>query len=76
MSGSSTTPTRSRPTDARVVVPRWKASATIRLDADLLQWFGSKRGYQTRIDSIVRGYMRPMPTSDAKRADSNRVGRP
>src|SRR5437764_15418644 len=44
-----------RPTDeafwenARVVMPRRKEAVTIRLDADLLEWFRSERGYQTRI---------------------------
>ena len=44
--------------DARVVMPRRKESVTIRLDADLLQWFLSERGYQTRINAILRTYMK------------------
>jgi uncharacterized protein (DUF4415 family) len=43
--------------DARVVMPRRKATVTMRLDADLLQWFRSERGYQTRINAILRAYM-------------------
>src|SRR6266478_4443509 len=43
--------------DARVVMPRRKATVTIRLDADLLEWFRSERGYQTRINAILRAYM-------------------
>jgi uncharacterized protein (DUF4415 family) len=44
--------------DARVVMPRRKETVTIRLDADLLQWFRSERGYQTRINAILRAYMK------------------
>jgi uncharacterized protein (DUF4415 family) len=43
--------------EARVVVPRRKETVTIRLDADLLEWFRSERGYQTRINAILRAYM-------------------
>jgi len=50
--------------DARVVMPRRGESMTIRLDADLLRRFRGERGYQARINCIVRAYMRPMPTID------------
>ena len=43
--------------DARVVMPRRKESVTMRLDADLLEWFRGERGYQTRINAILRAYM-------------------
>ena len=43
--------------DARVVMPRRKETVTIRLDADLLDWFRSEGGYQTRINAILRAYM-------------------
>ena len=43
--------------DARVVLPRRKATVTMRLDADLLEWFRGERGYQTRINAILRAYM-------------------
>jgi uncharacterized protein (DUF4415 family) len=43
--------------EARVVMPRRKETVTIRLDADLLGWFRSERGYQTRINAILRAYM-------------------
>ena len=43
--------------DARVVMPRRKEVVTIRLDADLLAWFRQQRGYQTRINAILRAYM-------------------
>lgn len=43
--------------DARVVLPRRKEAVTMRLDADLLAWFRQQRGYQTRINAILRAYM-------------------
>jgi uncharacterized protein (DUF4415 family) len=52
-----------RPTDAsfwktaKVVLPQPKQIITIRLDADLLQWLRRQKGYQTRINSVLRTYM-------------------
>ncbi len=43
--------------DARVVMPRPKETITMRLDADVLEWFRKERGYQTRINAILRAYM-------------------
>ncbi len=43
--------------EARVVMPRRKETVTLRLDADLLEWFRRERGYQTRINAILRAYM-------------------
>ncbi len=38
-------------------LPRRKAHTTLRLDADLLDWFRAQgRGYQTRINAVLRGY--------------------
>jgi uncharacterized protein (DUF4415 family) len=53
-----------RPTDeefwknAKVVLPRRKEVVTMRLDADLLEWFRQHAGYQTRINAILRAYMK------------------
>ena len=44
--------------DARVVMARRKETVTMRLDAELLEWFRSERGYQTRINAILRAYMK------------------
>jgi uncharacterized protein (DUF4415 family) len=44
--------------DAKVVLPARKAVVTMRLDADLLEWFRQQRGYQTRINAILRAYMK------------------
>lgn len=52
-----------RPTDAefwkkaRVVMPAAKRTITIRLDADLLEWLRRQKGYQTRINAVLRSYM-------------------
>ena len=44
--------------DAKVVMPTRKEVVTIRLDADLLEWFRHHKGYQTRINAILRAYMK------------------
>ena len=42
---------------ARVVVPPGKKQVTVRLDSDVLAWLkGQGRGYQTRINAILRAY--------------------
>src|SRR5271157_5512553 len=52
-----------RPTDAefwkkaRVVIPAAKQTITIRLDADLLEWLRKQKGYQTRINAVLRTFM-------------------
>ena len=52
-----------RPTDvgfwknAKIVLPAPKQTVTIRLDADLLTWLRSQKGYQTRINAVLRAYM-------------------
>jgi uncharacterized protein (DUF4415 family) len=38
-------------------MPRPNETVTMRLDADLLEWFRKERGYQTRINAILRAYM-------------------
>ena len=43
---------------AKVVLPKRKTVVTMRLDADLLDWFRQQPGYQTRINAILRTYMR------------------
>ena len=44
--------------NAKVVLPRRKEVVTMRLDADLLEWFRQQQGYQTRINAILRAYMK------------------
>ena len=43
---------------AELVMPAPKEIVTMRLDADLLRWFRQHRGYQTRINAILRAYMK------------------
>jgi len=65
-----------RPTDAkfwknaRVVIPQPKQTITIRLDADLLEWLRGRKGYQTRINAVLRSYMDANLTTDDKRRNS------
>ncbi len=50
---------------ADVVLPQPKETMTIRLDADVLAWFRKQgRGYQTRINAILRSYMRAHEQED------------
>src|SRR5277367_1549278 len=51
--------------DAKVVWPTRKTVVTMRLDADLLAWFRQERGYQTRINAILRAYMKAHASEDA-----------
>ncbi len=44
--------------NATVVMPAPKEIVTMRLDADLLRWFRQHPGYQTRINAILRAYMK------------------
>ena len=52
-----------RPTDvdfwkqAKIVIPKAKQTVTIRLDSDLLGWLRQQKGYQTRINAVLRTYM-------------------
>ena len=43
--------------NAQVVLPEAKKPITIRLDADLLEWLRKQKGYQTRINAVLRTYM-------------------
>jgi uncharacterized protein (DUF4415 family) len=44
--------------NAQVVLPQRKPTITIRLDADVLAWLKDQgKGYQTRINAILRAYM-------------------
>jgi uncharacterized protein (DUF4415 family) len=49
---------------ANVVLPTPKTIVTMRLDADLLQWFRQHPGYQTRINAILRAYMQAHTTTE------------
>lgn len=43
---------------AQVTMPRPKQPISVRLDADVIEFFKSRgRGYQTRINAVLRSYM-------------------
>ena len=43
---------------AKVVLPEPKKAVSIRLDRDVVEWFQQHgRGYQTRINAILRAYV-------------------
>ena len=43
---------------AVIMLPQPKASVSIRLDQEVLDWFKSQgKGYQTRINALLRAYM-------------------
>lgn len=43
---------------AELRMPRTKPAITIRLDPDVLDWFRAQgKGYQTRINAVLRMYM-------------------
>jgi len=58
-----------RPTDAEFLEegacghPGGQANHHHRLDADLLEWLRTQKGYQTRINAVLRTYMDANPTS-------------
>ena len=44
--------------NAELRLPGPKKSITVRLDADVLEWFRAQgKGYQTRINAVLRLYM-------------------
>jgi uncharacterized protein (DUF4415 family) len=43
--------------NAEVVLPQPKQTVTMRLDADLLRCLRRQKGYQTRINAVLRTYM-------------------
>ena len=43
--------------NAKIAVPKNKQTITIRLDADLLDWLRQEKGYQSRINAVLRAYM-------------------
>ncbi|NNE62145.1 MAG: BrnA antitoxin family protein [Woeseia sp.] len=44
--------------NAELRLPGAKQSITVRLDSDVLEWFRSQgKGYQTRINAVLRFYM-------------------
>lgn len=49
---------------AQVTMPRPKQAVSLRLDADVLDFFKADgKGYQTRINMVLRSYMKAEQTS-------------
>ena len=45
--------------EARLRLPKGKQLVSIRVDTDILDWFKQQgKGYQTRINAILRAYVR------------------
>ena len=45
--------------NAKLLIPKNKKRITIRIDADVLEWFRSQgEGYQTKINSILKTYVK------------------
>jgi uncharacterized protein (DUF4415 family) len=63
--------------DAKIVLPHRKEVVTMRLDVDVLAWFRQQRGYQTRINAILRAYMKAHEADAQPRfRDATRVPKP
>lgn len=55
---------------ARLVTPQPKKPVSIRLDPDVLAFFKSQgKGYQTRINAVLRAYMNYMKTQERCKTD-------
>ena len=48
-----------------VEMPQTKAVLNMRIDRDVLEWFRRKPGYQTRINAILRTYMKARKNNPA-----------
>jgi uncharacterized protein (DUF4415 family) len=44
--------------DDRVIIPHQRETVTMDLDADVVDWFRRKRGFQARINAILRANMK------------------
>lgn len=54
---------------ARLVEPEPKKMISVRLDADVLEFFKSQgKGYQTRMNAVLRSYMEAMQKSGSNSA--------
>ena len=44
--------------NAKLVMPAGKRQVTLRIDADVLDWFRAQgKGYQSRMNAVLRAYM-------------------
>ena len=57
--------------NAEIVMPQPKLAISIRVDGDVLAWFKSHgRGYQTRINAVLRSYMEAHRYEDKSAANA------
>jgi uncharacterized protein (DUF4415 family) len=55
--------------DAEVIFPSKKIHLSIRLDDDIVSWFkGFGRGYQTKINSVLRSYISSVQKKQAEKS--------
>lgn len=48
--------------NAKLVEPSPKEQITMRIDADVLEWFKARgKGYQTRMNAVLKAYVRSQP---------------
>ncbi len=54
--------------DAELIMPQPKVPVSLRVDGDVLKWFRSQgRGYQSRMNSVLRAYMNVKKGTNATR---------
>lgn len=59
--------------DARIVLPRAKQAISLRVDADVLDWFkNTGPGYLTRMNSVLRSYYDAMQSPQSSKAAKRR----
>lgn len=61
---------------AEVKLPENKKTISIRLDNDVMEWFKTnyKRGYQTRINSLLKAYVIAQNEISAEKAVEKKAG--
>ena len=56
--------------DAQVVLPQPKKDVHMRVDEDVLVWFKEQgKGYQARMNAVLRAYMKVKSSTSDKRPD-------
>jgi len=59
--------------DAQIVLPRSKQAVSLRIDADVLDWFkNSGPGYLTRMNAVLRSYVEAMQLENSTRTKRRR----
>lgn len=59
--------------DARILLPRAKQAISLRVDADVLDWFkATGPGYLTRMNSVLRSYYDAMQSPQSSKSTKRR----